>query len=222
MTRMRSSRVPRVSVNVYQLPLLRKAAHVTDVRNKDSASATINQNERLAAVLGSLGLQSAALNELHEARAVAERLIGPSIVSLPALERVHRQTRGGAVFVHRSGRDLAGVLAFLPLSRDGLDAIQSDRLDARAPAPGHVAKYGDEPEAVYLWGGAGSTRQSSAVLIRGAVAVRDDVYPLTPFYSRAATPDGARLLTGRLGYRPLASANLFWSPPRRHALERAA
>ena len=110
----------------------------------------------------------------------------------------------------------------IPLSPAGLAAILEHRFDPRTPVDEHLCGPGEPFAAVYGWGIAGCTRKAAAKVVVGVNALRER-FPDIPFFTRTATPAGAKVVRGRLGYSPYPGApdDLLWNPVRT-AQERAA
>jgi hypothetical protein len=170
--------------------------------------------DRLRAILEPIGMFDAKDRELEPARALAARLIGGENVSVAGLRRVYER-QGTGVFVSRTDQDVVGVLALIFLNAVGHAAVLAERLDPLAPDLSLVVSGREEPTAVYAWGIAASTREAAQVLVRGAIALGDAV-PGIPFYVRAATEAGRRLLTEKMSFTPFpgSTAGLLWSGPR--------
>lgn len=131
---------------------------------------------------------------------MAARLIGPQIVQPEALRMVQERS-GSALFVTRGPKGLTGVLALIPLSSEGLNALESGRFDSLAPQPAEIAMIGQEPEAIYVWGIAAIRKMAGAWLSNGLLAVFDEATPHLPYFARAATSAGEHLLL-RVGFAP--------------------
>lgn len=175
-----------------------------------------------SSVVAALGLDVASEEQCIQGRAIAAELISPHVASAAALLNVQVKT-GSSVFIHRSGKEIDGVLAMVALTPDGLEAVLEGGFDTREPEDRFVCGPGDAFAGVYGWGLAGRTRRASAAVILGAMALRDH-YPAIPFFSRTATPAGAKVVRGRMGYAPFPGArdDLLWNPVRTHVEERAA
>lgn len=139
--------------------------------------------------------------EIVEGRSAAADLISPDIASEGAFLAVHRRTRAG-VFVYRQDNFALGFLGVILLRESGLRRLAADRFDAIDPDLNDVCEAGEAPAAVYGWGFAASTVRASGACVLGLMALRDRVFPHLPFFCRAATPQGAKVILGKMGYQP--------------------
>ena len=101
--------------------------------------------------MAEFGVFSADPAEIVEAQAFAARLIGPNIAQAETLRRVHQIT-GVGLFVAREEGEIAGVVAFVPLSAEGLRATREDAFRAVDPAAAHISVWGEDPAGLYGWG----------------------------------------------------------------------
>ncbi len=172
-------------------------------------------------VLTEVGLHPANSEECDAGRAIAAELISPHVALAPTFHRVQSLT-GAAISVCAQDGAVAGVMGMVPLTPAGLDAVQTHLFDPKNPPADHLCRDGDPFAAVYGWGLAATTRKASATVLLGALTLRKRFSDL-PFFTRAATPAGARVIYGRLGYAPYPGApgDLLWNsvPP---SQERAA
>ena len=161
--------------------------------------------ERLAGI----GMTPASSHELGAVRDLAARLISPDIAQAEALRSVHRRT-GYGFYVAREGGVLSAVMALVLLNGAGLAAVQAETFDALRPDPVHAVTPFEPPQAVYGWGIAAATRESAGVLVASSWAVLD-VVP-RPFFVRAATDAGRRMLTDKMSFVPYPGSRtgLLW------------
>ena len=131
---------------------------------------------------------------------------------------------GASVFVYRHDGAAQGFLAAILLRPSGLQKLESDSFDALAPDLEDICKAGETPAAVYAWGLAATTVRASAAVVRALMALRDEALPQVPFFCRAATPQGARVIHGKLGYEPYpnSQAGLMVRRPATQKIGRAA
>jgi len=131
---------------------------------------------------------------------------------------------GCAAFAYRREGRLTGALAVIPLAASGAAALAADAFDGVAPDRDHVARAGERLAAVYGWGIVGAERRARAAVLAAVHRLRVELYPMLPFYCRAATAAGERVILGRLGYRPMAGSRsgLHVSPPLGGDVQRAA
>ena len=181
----------------------------------------VNRLPHAERTIAGLGLRLATERDITEGHALAERLIGPAIASLDAMLRVQART-GCASFVMRApdGR-LIGALSVIPLSAMAIPNLARGDFDGLSPPDAMLAGPDDTARAFYGWGMAGLTPRSRAAVIAGAMKLQREVYGHLPFYARAATSEGERVLHGRMGARPHAGG-LVSAPPWRADVARKA
>ncbi len=155
----------------------------------------------IRAELALLDIYPASRTEVVEARHFAARLIGGTIVTPEGLQRVHEHS-GAGLFVYHDDEELTGVLALVMLNAAGHDAIRGEAFDALDPDLAHVAREGEDPAALYGWGIAATRKMTARRLVDGLSAIANGPVGHLPYYSRAATPQGERLLIERIGFRP--------------------
>lgn len=131
---------------------------------------------------------------------------------------------GCTAFAYLGPDGLAGALAVIPLRIQGLAALAADRFNGVQPDLDLVARPGEAAAAIYGWGIVGAGPRSRAAVLRAVDRLRREITSEVPWYCRAATHDGARVILGRLGYAPVAgsASGLFVSHPLVQPLRRAA
>jgi hypothetical protein len=158
------------------------------------------------------GVVAAHGPEMREARELAARMIGGTIVSAEALDRVQAHS-GCAVFVAHEAGELTGVLAFILLNAAGKAAVLRGEFDGANPDLAHVAAPDEVFCAVYGWGVCAATKETARRVVTASVETK----PLSdhvPRYARPVTEAGARLMRDRLGYVDLPECpGLVWLPP---------
>lgn len=165
--------------------------------------------------LAGIGMAPARSGDIGAIRGFAAGLIGPTIASEAALRGVFDRT-GYGFYVTREAGVLSAVMALVLLNGAGLAAVRSGAFDPLQPDPAHVALPFEAPEAVYGWGVAAATRDGARKLIAGSWAVLDIVPK--PYFARAATDAGRRLLTEKMGFVPYPGPDtglLWWDSHRR-------
>lgn len=177
------------------------------------------------ALTGGLAPFSVTLSNDREceiARALAAELITPNVASVAVLKRVQRLTRA-SVYSHREDGETTGVLAIVPLSPAGLAAVEDRSFDPIDPADAHLCLPGEPLAGVYGWGMAARSKDAGRAVVKATVAMHE-FWPETPFFTRAATPDGVRLITGKWGFVPHTAAgdDLLVLLPRTTRTEAAA
>jgi hypothetical protein len=148
------------------------------------------------------GLQAVRMDEIAAGRSMALSMIGPGIASEAAFMAIHRRN-GAAVFVYRQDDEAQGFLGLILLRQSGLRRLEADQFDAVAPDLSDVCTAKEAPAAIYGWGFAARTVRASGACVMGLMALADQVFPDLPFFCRAATPRGERVILGKMGYSPL-------------------
>lgn len=161
--------------------------------------------QRVLACLETFGVFAARSDELARGRAIAAELISPDVASEDAFAAVHNRT-GAGVFVYRQDGLAQGFLGVILLRASGLAKIEADTFNAVAPDIDDVCEAGEEPAAVYGWGFAATTARAAGAMVMGLMALRDRAGLDVPFFCRAATPAGAKVILGKMGYAPLESS----------------
>ena len=166
-------------------------------------------------------LHPANPEECEAGRAIAAELISPHVALAATFWRVQAHT-GSAVFICRRDGEVTGVLGVVPLQPAGLHAVEHHLFDAKNPPPEFLCAPGDPFAGLYGWGFSARTRKASALVVIGAMKLRDHLNDI-PFFTRAATPAGVKVICGRMGYSPFPGApdDLLWNPVRL-SQERAA
>lgn len=178
-------------------------------------------SEALRQALEPIGMFDARPDELPAVRALAAALISPHVASEESLAAIYRRTGYGVHIVRKDG-EVAGVLALIFLNSAGLEAVETDAFNPLDPALEYIVEGDEPPAAVYCWGIAANRRRAAGILVEGSWAVRS-VLPETPYFVRAATDAGRRLLTQSMPFVPYpgsASGLLWW--PRYHERTRRA
>jgi hypothetical protein len=163
-------------------------------------------------VLAAIDLHPALPHECHVARAIAAELIGPQVAPPETFEGAHAHT-GCSVFVSRHDGEVTGVLGLLPLVPAGLHAVETHTFKSRNPPLELLCAPGDPFPGLYGWGFAARGRKASALVVMGAIKIREHLSDI-PFFTRAATPAGVKVICGRMGYAPFPGApdDLLWNP----------
>ena len=141
-------------------------------------------------------------------------LIGDWIASVETITDVYRRNPLSFLF-YREDERITGVVAFLLLRPAGLLAIATDKFNGVTLDLDLVSSPDEVPLAGYGWALAAKSRRSAAAVLLGLEKVRTALYPQIPFFARAATPDGRRVLCGRLRYIPFprSTTGMLWSAP---------
>ena len=167
--------------------------------------------QAMRTILEPIGMFDAELDEIGAARALAAQLIGPCIADEETLKAIYLRSGYGVYVVREYGR-VAGVLALIFLNRAGLRAVEADTFDPLRPPIEMAVLPHEEPAAVYAWGIAAATREAAGILVSGSWALGAAV-PDQPFFVRAATAAGRRLLTEKMAFEPHpgSTTGLLWS-----------
>jgi len=155
------------------------------------------------AVAAYFGLAVASDDEMERAHALATSQVRSASVSAEAFQTMQRRT-GCSIFVAKELGHITGVLAFFPLTQEGVDALESGKFDATAVPAEYVAAPGTEPAGGYCWGFAGSTERARKAVVKGSLAIAETLWWGLPGYGRIATEDGARVVLGKLGFELIA------------------
>lgn len=176
---------------------------------------------KIVELMAGIDLHLAEPEECDAGRAIAAELISPHVALSATFRRVQAQT-GSAVFVTRHQGEVTGVLGVVPLRPEGLRAVQSHLFDPKNPPEEYLCAPGDSFPGLYGWGFSAKTRKASAMVVIGAMTLREYLGDI-PFFTRAATPAGVKVICGRMGYAPYPGApdDLLWNPVRT-SQERAA
>ena len=172
-------------------------------------------------VLAAIDLHPAEPEECDSSRLIAAELIGPQVALATTFRRVHAHT-GCSVFVSRHEGEVTGILGLIPLLPEGLHAVENHIFDSRNPPVELLCAPGDPFPGLYGWGFAARGRKASAMVVMGAIKIREHLSDI-PFFTRAATPAGVKVICGRMGYSPFPGApdDLLWNPVQK-SQERAA
>lgn len=184
------------------------AARVAGTEGRVSAPGLI------CAVAGEYGLKLAGDAEIREARTLTAKLISDGIATAEVFSRVQAIT-GASVFVYLEGRSVTGMLGLFLLRPAGLRAIEAGTFDAVTPNYDLITRPGEQPAACYGWGFAGTTQTGGGAAVKAAVALRNRLFWRIPVFTRTATPDGVRVITGKMGYQVYRKSDpaLVWMPP---------
>jgi hypothetical protein len=179
--------------------------------------------DRIGSAMARYAVYTATDAEVLRGRDLAAELIGPDIATQNALQAVH-QKNGLGMFVFRQEGVAQGFLGAILLRASGLAKIADDSFDALNPDLEDVCDRGEAPAAVYAWGFVAANRIASAAMVRGMMALRDDALPTVPFFCRAATPEGAKVILGKMGYAPYPPSKtaILFKPAEVQSMECAA
>jgi hypothetical protein len=160
--------------------------------------------------LAPLGMAEAGAHELGAIRALAAGTISPDVAGEAALQALYRRT-GYGFYVAREGGAISALIALVLLNDAGFAAIRRETFNSLNPSLDHAARADEEPVAVYGWGIAAANREAARTVVDGGWAVLEAL-PTQPFFARAATDAGRRLLTEKMRFVPYpgSATGLLW------------
>jgi len=135
--------------------------------------------------------------EFHQ---LADQLIEGEIANPEALARVQEWT-GRALFLRRQNDKPEALLASIPLTEQGKDALLDGRFGFANAQRSWVCSLTDPCAALLSWGMAGLTPSAQAASVRGLLDGWHGFYNNTQVYARGRSKQG-RLLLSRLGFKP--------------------
>ena len=98
----------------------------------------------------------------------------------------------------------------VPLSPEGLAAVEANKFVAMSPDNAFVAEAGALCAGCYIGIYAGETKEARKAVMSGAGVIRMAVFAQVPCCARAATEDGARSMES-LGWQPAGfGADKLW------------
>lgn len=156
-------------------------------------NTTMVDRAQALAIAAEIGLHSPNDVELQVGRDIAAGLIDPSIPEPHMLRQVERHS-GIAALVYREKGDVTGMYALLLLSKEGLSALRRGAFNAGAPTKQHIAGLNEPVAAHYGWGVAATTKSGARAALSCITALHDSLCPDIPYYVRAATDDGRRVI----------------------------
>ena len=169
------------------------------------------------------GLRPMTAEDLPAIGAMADALIGPGIAPGEVIDAVAERSQC-SLFVHDRAGVLGGALAIIPVNPVGLAALEADRFDGTNPPIDGVARPGEPLAGIYGWGFVGVSLRATAAVVSGMHRLRVETYPRLPFFGRAATDAGRKVMEGRLGYglQPGTASGLYHNLPSSLATARSA
>ncbi|MCR9270609.1 MAG: hypothetical protein ACX94B_07885 [Henriciella sp.] len=162
---------------------------------------------KMIELMAGFGWRTANAQEIPQMLALGERLVDGQLISPETLTRLHGLT-GLTAWVF--GDPIEGLVISVPLSPEGLDAVQENRFVAMSPDNAFVAAAGEPCAACYIGIYAGETKAARKAVMSGAGVIRMAVFAQVPCFARAATEDGARSMES-LGWKPAGfGADKLW------------
>lgn len=168
------------------------------------ATGRCSDPRMINAVAAYCGVALAGPEDIAHARAMAAQRISDAIVTEATLQAVQDIT-GASVFVARENGKVTGMTAFFLLRSEGMRALDEGRFDTINVNLDHVCRPRETPAGGYAWGFVGITDRGAGRAVKASLAVRETLFWALPGYTKAATDDGARLIFGSLGFRPVVN-----------------
>lgn len=169
--------------------------------------------EELDTTLANYGFQPVDPLDVSDFHQLADRLIDGEIARPEAIARVQAWTRRSLHLRYRAGKPDA-LLASIPLTRAGRDAILDGRFGFENARREWVCGLAEPAEALLSWGMAGDTPMAQIAALRGLLAGWYHFYRDVRVYARARSLKG-RALMRRLAFielgKPDGNAALFGS-----------
>lgn len=159
----------------------------------------------VARLAASFGLEVLHGEDIARARDVGASMIGQTLASAHTLAATQEAAQA-VVFGYRENGALTGMMALLPLNAAGLARLCEGTFDSRAPDLDTIARPGQEPACYYAWGIAATSKDASRALIRASSTLHTTLFWAIPSFTRAVTPEGARLMSS-FGYRPFSPSD---------------
>jgi hypothetical protein len=180
-----------------------------------TAPFRIHDPRKFIEVMAEARLHLATPEECDAGRQIAADTISPNVATAQAFRRVQAYT-GSSVWVHRQNGEVTGVLGMVAVSPAGLRAIETHAYPSKDPPEEFLCAPGGMFAGNYGWGFASKTKRAAVQVVLGAIKLRER-FPELPFFTRAATPAGVRIICGpKMGYVPFPGApdDLLWQPVR--------
>jgi hypothetical protein len=163
-------------------------------------------SDQLDASLRRYGFEPVSEPQIDDFYHLADSLIDGDIAGPSVLRRVQAWTGRALHMRSRHGKPNA-ILASIPLTTLGRDALLSGEFGFANARRDWVCGPGDGCDALLSWGMAGDSPAAQNASVRGLLAGWFEFYGKTPVYARVRSASGGRLLS-RLGFEPCDSPNL--------------
>ena len=173
----------------------------------------------IATAASKFGLREPSSADIKLGRKIAAEKIHPGVAHAEEYERVANHSEICSL-VYREGSDVTGMMAMLLLNAAGHMALRDGSFDAQHPSLSHLAEPGDLVSAGYGWGFVALTKEAGRAVVGATDGLRQQFFRPIDVYTRAATPDGVRVLEGLLGYRAVPwteQTGLIWIPAEKKA-----
>nr|WP_070960291.1 hypothetical protein [Hyphomonas sp. Mor2] len=160
--------------------------------------------------MGAFGWRLAKSSEHTEMMALAEELLGSQLTSAETIAWINSVT-GSTSWV--CGDPIDGIFIIVPVSPEGLRAIQTGEFDPSGPNKEHLAALGQTCAGVYVGAYAGANHQARKNVMMATVTMRVEGYGQVPAFARGATEDGVRSMVS-IGFKPAGfGADKLWMQP---------
>lgn len=147
--------------------------------------------------------------DFADVHALATAELGPGLASLEEIMRVDSLT-GAAIWTMKRSGAVTGFLAPLALTLEGRDALVAGTFDAANIERRWVAAMGQPLAGFYCWCSAARDQATRGALSLALRALVDVHFPDLPFFARASSEAGGRIMR-HLGFLPFdATPHLFW------------
>lgn len=170
--------------------------------------------------MGAFGWRLAKSSEHNEMMALAEELLGSELTSAETIDWINSIT-GSTSWI--CGDPIDGIFIIVPVSPEGLKAIQTGEFNPGGPKESHLAARGETCAGVYVGAYAGATHEARKNVMMATVTMRVDGYGQVPAFARGATDDGVRSMES-IGFHPagFGADKLWMQPPVRRPEQDAA
>ena len=159
------------------------------------------QDDQLHAAVAPHGFSQVYEHQIDEFHQLADELIEGEIAGPDALWRVQSWT-GRALQLRRRDGKANALLATIPLTSAGVDALLAGQFGFANAQRDWVCSPTEQAHALLSWGMAGRSPMDQAASLRGLLAVWYAVYGDIRVYARARSTQGQKLMS-RLGFVPL-------------------
>lgn len=193
----------------------------TEQHNPDHSriSSIAVSTRHLIEVADQFSLKRPNRDEVHQGREVAINAIGQNIAEADTYLSIQEHS-GICPLVFREEGIVTGMLAMLLLNQTGHRALRDGDFNAIKPHISHLSLAGECVSAVYGWGFVATTKLAGRALVGATSAYQKELFSSIDCYTRAATPDGKRVLVDALGYRSVPwpdETGLIWIPGKAEA-----
>ena len=125
------------------------------------------------------------------------------------------------MFGYRPRGIVEGFLAILPLRAAGHDLVKREIFDGVNLDLDLVCVPGEEPDALYAWGIAATSKRAAYSIVMGYAHLQNTLFWGIPKYTNAATDTGVKITFDRMGFTPLSPGSRIAMFPARAPVEAA-